>query len=179
MSLALAILCAASAATAAGAPAPSASASAHTLSLAPGASSPPAAIADVAWIAGEWTCEALGGTAEEFWQAPNAGAMLASFRMIRDGKPSFYELAAISEENGSLVCCIAHFDPILKPWEKEKDGAQVFPLVKIEGETAYFDGITYSRRGDGGLDVWVVIHGKDGSSREALFAYEAIAAPPE
>jgi len=155
---------------AAGSPAP------HLLSLPPGAASPPAVIADVAWIAGDWTCEALGGVAEEFWQGPNAGAMLASFRMIRDGKPSFYELATISEENGSLVCRIAHFDVNLKQWEKEKDGGQVFRLVKIEGQTAWFDGITYSRRDDGGLDVWVLIHGKDGSTREALFPYQPVAA---
>jgi hypothetical protein len=149
----------------------------HTLALSAGTVSPPATISDVAWIAGSWTCEALGGTAQEYWQAPNAGAMLGSFRMIRDGRPSFYEIATISEKDGSLVCRILHFDENLVGWEKERDGGpQTFPLVKLEGRTAYFDGLTFQKKDDGSLDVWVVIHGKDGSSKEALFAYQPMAA---
>jgi hypothetical protein len=123
-----------------------------------------------------WTCQALGGTAEEFWQAPQAGAMLGSFRMIRDGKPSFYEIATISEKDGSLVVRILHFDADLVGWEKEKGGPQTFPLVKLEGKTAYFEGLTFAKKDDGSLDVWVLIHGKDGSSNEALFAYRPMAA---
>ena len=147
----------------------------HTLSLAPGTASPRASIKDVAWIEGSWTCEALGGTAEEFWQAPLAGSMLGSFRMIRDSKPSFYEIATISEKDGSLVCRILHFDADLVGWEKEKtSGPQAFPLVKIEGKTAYFEGLTFTKKDDGSLDVWVMIHGKDGSSKEALFPYKPL-----
>src|SRR5688572_27969293 len=105
----------------------------HTLSFPPGTASPKASIKDVAWIEGSWTCEALGGTAKEFWQAPLAGSMLGSFRMIRDSKPSFYEIATISEKDGILVCRILHFDADLVGWEKEKAGGpQTFPLVKIE-----------------------------------------------
>lgn len=148
----------------------------QTRHLADGATSPAATIDQVAWIAGAWTCEALGGTAEEFWQPAAGGEMLGSFRMLREGKPSFYELATIAEKDGSLVCRILHFDPNLIHWEKEGGVPQTFPLVKIDATTAWFDGLTFERNDDGSMDVWVEIHRKDGTTKETLFAYRPIRA---
>jgi hypothetical protein len=152
---------------------------AATMTLAEGAASPPATIQDVAWIAGHYACEALGGTAEEIWLPPRAGAMLATFRMIRDDKPSFYEIATISEENGSLMLRILHFDAALHGWEKEKNGPQQFPLVKLEKGKAYFSGFTFEAKEGGAIDEWVAIHGKDGTISEALFAYKPLVASAE
>jgi hypothetical protein len=152
-----------------------ASAPSRLLYATEGATAPPATIDDVAWIAGHWTCEALGGIAEELWLPPSGGAMLATFRMIRDDKPSFYEIATISEANGSLVCRILHFDQALHGWEKEKNGPQQFPLVKLEGKTAWFSGLTFEKKDDGAMDVYVAVHAKDGTVSEAKFPYRAAA----
>jgi hypothetical protein len=153
----------------------SAASDAHTLALEPGTASPPATINDVAWIAGDWTCEALGGVAEEYWQVPAGGAMLGSFRLLRGGEPSFYKIATLSELNDSLVLRTLHFDAALRGWENEKTGPQRFPLVKIEGKKAYFNGITFEKKDDGSLDVWVVVN-KDGSNKEVLFPYKPMTA---
>jgi hypothetical protein len=73
------------------------------------------------------------------------------------------------------VTRIKHFDPELVGWAKENgEGPQTFPLVKLEGKSAYFDGLTFTKKSDGTLDVWVMIHSKDGSSKEVLFAYKPI-----
>ena len=48
----------------------------HTFRLAPGQASPPATIADVAFLVGHWTGEGLGGTFEEVWTAPKKGVMV-------------------------------------------------------------------------------------------------------
>ena len=59
----------------------------RTLKLNPGKQSPPASVADMAWMAGSWNCEALGGLAEEIWSAPRNGGMMGMFRLIKNGSP--------------------------------------------------------------------------------------------
>jgi hypothetical protein len=44
----------------------------HTLKLDEGEASPEASIGDIAWLAGFWTGDAFGGTAEETWWAPSS-----------------------------------------------------------------------------------------------------------
>lgn len=39
----------------------------HTFKLAAGAKPPPATLADMAWLAGQWVGSAFGGEAEEIW----------------------------------------------------------------------------------------------------------------
>src|ERR1700741_1016083 len=82
---------------------PSAADTANTKSLAAGAASPPAKIADGAWITGHRRGPGIGGEAEEIWSAPEAGAMMCAFRVIKDGKVWFYEISLIAEDKGSLV----------------------------------------------------------------------------
>jgi hypothetical protein len=146
---------------------------ANTKSLAPGAASPAATLADVAWITGHWRGTGLGGEAEEIWSAPKAGAMMCAFRVIKDGKPWFYEITLIAEDKGSLVLRVKHFNADLTGWE-EKAVVQNFPLVKVETNAVYFDGITYRRRADGGMDVYVSIHHRDGTVSEGQFRYARV-----
>ena len=118
----------------------------RTLKLSPGRQAPPATIADMAWLAGSWTCEALGGSAEEIWSAPRNGGMMGMFRLIRNGAPVFYELLTLVEENGSLILRVKHFNPDMTGWE-EKDKSINFPLVAKENGAVYFDGMTFKREG--------------------------------
>jgi uncharacterized protein YijF (DUF1287 family) len=138
-----------------------------------GASSPPARIEDIAWIAGAWRCSALGGTAEETWSAPAGGSMMGMFRLYGEDGVSFYELMTISEQDGTLVLRLKHFAADLTGWE-EKDETVIFPLVAVTPSAVQFDGLTFRREGDGGLRVFVSTEGRDGTRRELVFPYERI-----
>jgi hypothetical protein len=136
---------------------------------------PDAEISDVAWIAGSWGGEALGGFAEEIWSSPRAGTMMGMFRMVKDGGLGFYEMLCISEEGGSLVLKLKHFNADLTGWE-EKDETVDFPLVKLGVNEACFDGMTFRRSGDE-LQVFVASKGKDGTASELAFRYTRQSSP--
>jgi hypothetical protein len=161
------ILAAALAATAANA------GTAHTVTLAAGAASPPAKIADVGWITGHWRGPGIGGQAEEIWSAPEGGAMMCAFRVLKDGKVWFYEISLIAEDKGSLVLRVKHFNADLTGWE-EKAEVENSALVKLEPDAVYFDGITFRKRPDGGMDVYVTIKHRDGSVSEGHFDYKRV-----
>jgi hypothetical protein len=133
------------------------------------AASPPATLKDVEWIAGHWRGEAFGGITEEIWSPPLGGSMMCSFKLVTDNKVSFYEMVAMSEEAGSLIIRLKHFHGSMKGWE-EKDKTIDFPLVKIEGNRAYFDGMTFERVNPDELHVYVMI-GMEGEAKEVLFKY--------
>ena len=41
---------------------------------------------NIKWIAGTWHGEAFGGITEEIWSEPSGGSMMATFKLINDGK---------------------------------------------------------------------------------------------
>lgn len=147
----------------------------RTLKLAPGAKPPRATLADMRWLAGHWVGPALGGDAEEIWSPPNAGSMMGMYRLVRDGKPVFYELQTLVEEGGSLTLRLKHFNPDLTGWE-EKEKTVDFPLVAVEKGIIHFEGMSFHPQGDAGLTVYLAIRGKDGVFREAAFSYTRV--PP-
>ncbi len=142
----------------------------NTLQFQEGSQSPPATIADVAWLEGHWRAEALGGTADEHWSAPAAGSMMGMFRLIVDDEIKFYEILTISEENGSLLLRIKHFHSNLKGWE-EKDETVDFPLVRLEERTAWFSGLTMKMMDEHQLDVYVLSENRNGEKTELRFPY--------
>ena len=143
---------------------------ANTLRLSPDQKSPPATIADMEWYAGRWTGSGLGGLNEEIWSPPRDGTMMGMYRMIKDGKPVFYELLLITEENGSLAIKLKHFHPDLRGWE-ERDASVRFPLVAKRDGRIYFDGMTFERIGADRVKVYLAIEHKDGKVREETFEY--------
>ncbi len=143
---------------------------ANTLRLSPDQKSPAATIADMEWYAGRWTGSGLGGLNEEVWSPPREGTMMGMYRMIKDGKPVFYELLLITEENGSLAIKLKHFHPDLRGWE-ERDASVRFPLVAKRDGRIYFDGMTFERIGADRVKVYLAIEHKDGKVREETFEY--------
>jgi hypothetical protein len=141
----------------------------RTFKLAPGAQSPTATLAEMRWLAGRWVGQALGGTSEEIWSEPEAGAMMGMYRLVRDGKPVFYELLTVVEENRSLVVRLKHFNPDLTGWE-EKDKAVDFPLVAVRDGAVHFEGMSFHPKGDT-LTVYLAIGQKGGGMREEAFSY--------
>lgn len=148
----------------------------HTLKPSPGQKPPVATIADMAWLAGHWTGEGLGGFNEEMWSPPRNGVMMGMYRMTKNDKTVFYELLTLLEENGSLVIRLKHFNPNLTGWE-EKDKSVEFPLVAKKDGMLYFDGMTFKPEGKDAVTIYLAIQNrKDGSVREEIFRYTRITA---
>jgi hypothetical protein len=136
----------------------------------PGAKPLRAKVTDIAWLEGAWVGSGLGGETEEAYAAPLAGTIVGYFRFVKDSKPVFYEIVTLVEEGGGVVMRLKHFHPNLVGWE-EKDKSQEFPLIAIEGQTAYFDGMTMKREGDK-LFSAVRIRMKDGTTKVEQFVYD-------
>lgn len=143
----------------------------HTLKLT--GESPPATIGDVAWLAGHWHGEAMGGSVDEIYSPPAGGALLGMFRLVKDGKPSFYELITLAEENGSLVLRLKHFNADMTGWE-EKDESFTTRLIQAKPGKAYFDGLTFLQDGPKKLAIYVASKKKDGSVSELEFLFERV-----
>lgn len=143
----------------------------NTLTLGEGESGPEASIDQVAWIEGHWRAEALGGVAEEYWSAPAGNAIMGMFRLLRNDRTVFYEIFTITEESGSLMLRLKHFNPDLKGWE-EKDETVDFPLVKISAEGVWFDGLTMLKADSDNMVVYVRSESQDGTVSELVFPYK-------
>ena len=142
----------------------------HIMTLDEQAISPNAELKDVAWISGNWKGEAFGGTVEENWSEPSGDSMMATFKLINDGKVSFYEIEIIRVVKESLILQLKHFNGDLKGWET-KDETVDFPLVSITENAVYFDGMTFEKVNDREMNVYVLMNQKDGSKKELKFNY--------
>lgn len=144
----------------------------HTLKLDDPANSPPASIESMSWLEGHWKGEAMGGISEEVWSPPAGGAIMGVYRFIKEDEVVFYEIVTILEENNTLMLRLRHFNPDLTGWE-EKGETVDFPLVKLENDTAYFDGFTIQRL-DGDRMVIYVMVGTPENIREEAFRYDRV-----
>ncbi len=142
----------------------------NTLRLEEGSAAAPATLRSVAFLAGSWVGTGLGGEVEEVWTAPSAGSMIGNFKLLQKGKPNFYEFMVISEEEGGLVLRLKHFNPDLTGRE-EKDDFVTFPLVKVDGNSVYFRGLTYRKAGDDRLQIYLALH-SGGETNEIAFEME-------
>jgi uncharacterized protein YciI/ketosteroid isomerase-like protein len=128
-----------------------------------------ASIHDLNWLTGRWSGEGFGGWLEEIWSPPAGGQMLATFRMLENGKPVFSEICQIMEEGGTLTYKVKHFNPDLTGWE-EKNEFVTFQLVKIEPNAVYFNGLTMIEK-NGKCDIWLAMKQNDGSFSEEHLVY--------
>lgn len=138
-------------------------------SLGEGESSPPASIDDLAWLAGSWAGTGFGGESHESWLPPVNGRMAGIFHQSNGGEIRFYELLQLVPRDGSIVLRLKHFNADLSGWEDDSAGSAIeFPLVAIEGETAYFSGLTYQRVGEDGLRIYLNISRNGAVTTEAF-----------
>jgi len=136
------------------------------------ANRPSATISQMAWLAGSWAGEGLGGHVEETWNTPSGGTMIGSFKLVQGDEPSIYEIELMVELGGSLEWRVKHFNPDFSAWEEKADFVS-FPLVKIEEEAAYFDGLTVMKDGEDGLKVFLII-GHEGEIREETLSFRRV-----
>ncbi len=142
----------------------------HTLRLDDPTRRPAATIQDVAWLAGHWRGEGLGGTIDEIWSPPQGTTMICAFKLSKADTVSFYELAVFVEEANSLSMWVKHFNPDFTGWE-EKTEKVVFPLVRLEPDALYFEGLTFDRTGEEDMDVYLAFSSRGGEVREAKLVY--------
>ncbi len=145
----------------------------NTLKYDESVGSPTATLADVAWLAGYWKGEALGGIIEDLWAPPVGGSMVGTFKLIVNNETSFYEIITITEENGTLIKRLKHFTKELKGWE-EKDKTIDFKLVKITKNKIYFDEMTLERISDNEMNIYVVLGDGKGNNQEMKFPYRKV-----
>jgi hypothetical protein len=126
---------------------------------------------NIAWISGNWKGEAFGGVTEEIWSEPSGGSMMATFKLINDGKVSFYEIEIIREIENSLILQLKHFGNDLKGWET-KDETVDFPLKKITANKVVFEGMTFEKISDNEMNIYVDIHNDDGTVDNVKFNYK-------
>ena len=96
--------------------------------------------------------------------------MMASFKLINDGKVSFYEIEIIREVENSLILQLKHFNNDLKGWET-KDETVDFPLIEITANKVTFEGMIFEKVNDKEMNVYVDLHDKDGSVETVKFTY--------
>lgn len=112
-----------------------------------GFTSPPATLDQLDWLVGQWAGDGISGApAMESWLAPMGGVMVGTFVQTTAGKDGsqaimFTEHLYLTEEEGSLVLRLKHFNADLTGWE-EKDDMLSFRLLAIEPCAAYFNALT-------------------------------------
>jgi hypothetical protein len=153
----------------------------NTLRLSADAKTTPGNLADMSWIEGRWIGEGLGGRLEEVWTAPEGGAMMGMFRLIRDGKPSFYELLSIAEFDGRMAMRLRHANPDMTGWEEKKDFVEFRWIGVIDG-VHHFSGLAFRREGNDAMTIFLALKGKEGTKEHVLKMRRAdqatTAAPP-
>ncbi len=102
-------------------------------------------ISKLSWLAGNWKGTGLGGNCDELWMTANDNSMQGIFRFYEKGKLQFTEyMNLIQESDSTLSVKLKHFSADLSPWEEKTDWT-IFKLIKVENQTAYFNGMTYQR----------------------------------
>lgn len=60
-------------------------------------------VADLAWMAGDWSQETAGGTVRETWLPPLQGSMAGLTQTHRPGKPVVTEFSTITTERAGVT----------------------------------------------------------------------------
>lgn len=147
----------------------------HTLAAPQDAAPATADLAEFKFLRGAWTGTGLGARCDETWSSPGGDCMLGTFRMVKDGQLRFTEFCMIQkDERGGVVLRLKHFGRDFHGWE-QKDEFESFPLIRVEENTAYFQGLTYAIQSDGTLKVWVAMEEQTETWSELEFHFRRTA----
>jgi hypothetical protein len=136
------------------------------------AASPPdaprtASIQDAAWLAGRWVGTGLGGELEEVWSRPAGGQMVGHFRLLREGKPVFYEFILLDVTDGGIRMRLKHFNPDHTAWE-EKDTWTTFAPVSSRPTELVFNGLTIQLKGTDAMTMKLSLRNGEAVTEETL-----------
>lgn len=100
---------------------------------------PPAKIADIAWMTGNWAGALGPNQLEENWIAGEGGSIAAMVRMTGNGATSMFEVITIEEVDNSLVLHIQQWNPGFEP---RTAAAQEMELAEIGEGRVHFVAVT-------------------------------------
>lgn len=137
-----------------------------------GFESPSATLEQVDWLVGQWAGPGIqGAPAMESWLPPMAGTMVGTFvQETGEGGIMFTEHMYLTEQDGSLVVKLKHFNADLTSWE-DKEGMVTFRLLAVEDCAAYFHGLTLRCDGEDGLLAAVRMKSAGDNIRELVFRF--------
>ena len=95
-------------------------------------------LADLDWMVGSWIGDRENIRIEEHWTKAVGDSMMGSFKMVKDGKPVFYEFMLLEQDDEGVALRIKHFDPGLDGWENKEDSVD-FDLVSTQPGQATFE----------------------------------------
>lgn len=124
-------------------------------------------IDDVAWLAGRWVGEGLGGEMEEVWSPPVGGQMVGHFRLVRNGAPVFYEIILLDATEAGVRMRVKHFNPDFVGWE-EKDAWITFEPVSVSETEIVFSGLAIHRESEDEITMTLRMRRADGVRDETL-----------
>ncbi len=145
----------------------------QTRTAVPGSTPPPARVADLSWLEGTWAGDGFGSKLQETYTAAAGGQMPGHFSITSNGKPTLYEFVMIAEVGPSIEYRVRHINPDMTAWE-EKERFVRFPLVAVEKDAWYFDGLTIRRTGPDSAEHVVLIKSRDGKEKEELLRYRRV-----
>lgn len=99
------------------------------------AAGPPATVADIAWMTGNWVGNLGPNQLEENWITGEAGSIVAMVRITGDDATSMFEMITIEEVDGSLVLHLQQWDPGMVA---RTEGPQEMELVEITENSVKF-----------------------------------------
>ena len=139
--------------------------------------SPPASIDQLSWLAGSWVGTGMGNDVAETYSAPLGGRITGHFAM-EDGKGgvAFTEIVDYVPLRDSLAYRVRHFNPDMSGWEDRTGKPVIFPLVAVEKDRWFFDGMTIERTGTNSLTMWVRIT-ENGTTSEVPFRFTRTPSP--
>ncbi len=100
---------------------------------------PPATVADIAWMTGNWAGALGPNQLEENWIAGEGGSIAAMVRMTGNGATSMFEVITIEEVDNSLVLHIQQWNPGFEP---RTAAAQKMELSEIAPGRVHFVAVT-------------------------------------
>ena len=93
---------------------------------------------DINFLDGRWKGQFNGGTIEASWTAPEGNNIAGFIRMIKDDKPTLYELFAFEQTEKGPVAHVKHFKPGMISLE-EKEISDTYNFIEAKKNQALFE----------------------------------------
>ncbi|MEH6743604.1 MAG: DUF6265 family protein [Hyphomonas sp.] len=137
--------------------------------------SPPASLAEVDWLVGYWIGDMPEGPVEQVFLPADKGQLPSFVRATNPDGIIFYEISNIIAQDGTLFIRLRHFTPGLSGWE-DQSGPIDRRLLAIEGDTLYFDRVSFRRTGPDAYTVYFLNMDGDAERETLVIPFRRVAA---
>jgi len=119
------------------------------------------------WMTGCWQGEAFGGVVEECWQDGAGDRLIGMFQLLNADGQVFSEFFQIAVFEDGPAMKLLHYNPDFTSWEEPGEFTR-FVLLEAGPDAAVFEGLTYTRRDDGGVGVDLRMQTAEGVRTESF-----------